>query len=307
VNTGVKLASFLAGLGVVFAVAAGAGTLAGPDDRAEEHEGGDTMTTTTRTGGDSAAATAVKGLQLAKDGYTLVPGTTELPATGGIYTFRITGPDGRVVTEYRDSHGKELHLIAVRRDLAGYAHLHPVRAADGTWSVQLTPSAGPGSYRIFADFTPARRDAGLTLGADLAVRGNFVPRELPAASRTAAADGYTVGLDGELKPGAVSTVTLTVRRAGEPVRDLQPYLGAYGHLVAIRAGDLAYLHVHPEAGGPGPEIRFKAEVPSAGSYRLFLDFQHAGKVRTAEFTAAAEGHGAGPAPASPAGGHGHGD
>jgi hypothetical protein len=75
-----------------------------------------------------------------------------------------------------------------------------------------------------------------------------------------------------------------------PVTDLQPYLAAYGHLVALREGDLAYLHVHPE-GTPGdgktaagPGIGFVAEVPSAGGYRLFLDFQHDGVVRTAEFT-----------------------
>lgn len=82
-------------------------------------------------------------------------------------------------------------------------------------------------------------------------------------------------------------------KAGAPVTDLQPYLAAYGHLVALRDGDLAYLHVHPD-GAPGdgrtkagPGITFYAQVPSAGAYRLFLDFQHAGTVRTAEFTALA--------------------
>ncbi|MDP9870255.1 hypothetical protein J2S55_009521 [Streptosporangium brasiliense] len=77
---------------------------------------------------------------------------------------------------------------------------------------------------------------------------------------------------------------------GKPVTDLQPYLGAYGHLVALRTGDLAYLHVHPDGEpgdgrtAPGPEITFYAEVPSRGDYRLFLDFQHEGTVRTADFT-----------------------
>ena len=82
----------------------------------------------------------------------------------------------------------------------------------------------------------------------------------------------------------------TVTKDGVPVTDLQPYLAAYGHLVALRAGDLAYLHVHP-AGAPGdgvtpagPGITFYATAPSAGDYRLFLDFRHAGVVRTAEFT-----------------------
>ena len=80
-------------------------------------------------------------------------------------------------------------------------------------------------------------------------------------------------------------------RDGRPVTDLQPYLGAYGHLVALRDGDLAYLHVHPD-GEPGdgddrarPRRRLRARRrPSPARYRLFLDFQHGGVVRTAEFT-----------------------
>ena len=103
---------------------------------------------------------------------------------------------------------------------------------------------------------------------------------------------YTVTLDGDLTAGTDADVTLTVERDGQPVTDLQPYLGAYGHLVALRDGDLAYLHVHPEnadTGEPeaGPQIGFVAEVPSAGRYFLYLDFKHGDRVRTAPFTVGA--------------------
>jgi len=68
---------------------------------------------------------------------------------------------------------------------------------------------------------------------------------------------------------------------------VQPYLGANGHLVALRDGDLAYLHVHPRVdGAPGSAVAFDAEVPSTGTYRLFFDFQVDGVVRTADFTVA---------------------
>jgi len=86
-----------------------------------------------------------------------------------------------------------------------------------------------------------------------------------------------------------------VARGGQPVTDLQPYLAAYGHLVALRDGDLAYPHVHPAgapgdgATQPGPDITFFATAPSAGVYRLFLDFRHGDVVRTAEFTVRADG------------------
>src|SRR5690606_10345924 len=136
----------------------------------------------------------------------------------------------------------------------------------------------------------------LTLGTDVFAPGEFRPVVHPV-SRTSSVDGYRVRLTGELKPGATSNLTLTVTRAGEPVTDLQPYLGAYGHLVALRTSDLAYLPVHPEgepgdgATKAGPGVTFAAEVPSAGTYRLFLDFKHQGKVRTADFTVEAHGHG----------------
>ena len=120
--------------------------------------------------------------------------------------------------------------------------------------------------------------------AHVAVAGDHVPRELPEQRATAAAgDGYEVTLDGSLTPGKAGELELAVARNGRPVTDLEPYLGAYGHLVALRAGDLAYLHVHPNEGEPGP-VSFTATAPSKGSYRLFLDFKHDGEVRTAAFT-----------------------
>ena len=89
--------------------------------------------------------------------------------------------------------------------------------------------------------------------------------------------------------GAEAELTLSVSRDGRPVTDLQPYLGAFGHLVALRSGDLAYLHVHPigEAGDgvtePGPEISFMATAPTAGRYLLYLDLQLDGVVRSIPF------------------------
>jgi hypothetical protein len=144
---------------------------------------------------------------------------------------------------------------------------------------------------VFADFVPTADGENRILGADVAVAGDFTPTPLPAESRTSEVDGYTVTLDGELTAGAESELTLSVSRDGAPVTDLQPYLGAYGHLVALRGGDLAYLHVHPaDDGEAGPDVRFFTTAPSAGTYRLFLDFQHQDVVRTAEFTVSAAAH-----------------
>ena len=141
---------------------------------------------------------------------------------------------------------------------------------------------------MFADFKASGAEA-ITLGNDLAVRGDYQPAAPAAETRTATVDGYTVTLDGDLVPGEEAKLTLSVTRDGAPVTDLEPYLGAYGHLVALRSGDLAYLHVHPEGTPgdgetePGPDVVFFAEVPSADRYHLYLDFKHEGVVRTAAF------------------------
>ncbi|SDG05001.1 hypothetical protein SAMN05660662_0150 [Blastococcus aurantiacus] len=307
-NTPTKLGTYALGLVAVFGAAAGIGNAVGPVGPAAPahdtatHDDPDTESSMDMTQQSSAAngAHAPGGLQISENGYTLQLDRPDLPV-GGVtpVSFRILGPDEEPVTAYDTAHDEDLHLIAVRRDLSGYQHVHPELSPEGTWSIPLNLTAG--MWRLFADFDPAGEDAALVLGADVAVAGGFTPVPLGEASTTAEVDGYTVTLDGDLVPGQESELTLSVSRDGQPVTDLQPYLAAYGHLVALRDGDLAYLHVHPagEPGDgvtkPGPDITFYATAPSAGDYRLFLDFKHGDVVRTAEFTGSAGA----PAPSVP--------
>jgi len=132
--------------------------------------------------------------------------------------------------------------------MSGFQHLHPTEQPDGTWTVPVTlPEAG--SYRVFADFSVD--DTPHTLADDLTVDGTVRSRQLPEP----------------------------VTGDGRPV-EVQDYLGAKGHLVALREGDLAFLHVHPDE----RSLRFEATFPTAGRYRLFLQFRTEGRVHTAAFT-----------------------
>lgn len=238
---------------------------------------------------ETGGPTQPPGLAISEAGYTLVPAQTSFAATGTTpFNFKIIGPDGKPLTSYQVTHEKDLHLIVVRRDLAGFKHVHPTRAAEGTWSIPFDFTAG-GTWRVFADFAPAALGRTLTLGADITVAGLFKPVPLPRATTTTNVEGYDVTLAGTPVAGKESELTFTVRRNGVAVTDLEPYLGAYGHLVSLRSGDLAYLHTHPTeeavAGGKGgPEIKFGTTFPTDGLYRLYLDFKHGGVVRTAEFT-----------------------
>ncbi|MET9394149.1 hypothetical protein ABZY20_27720 [Streptomyces sp. NPDC006624] len=295
-NTGLKITTFAVALAATFGTAYGVGRGVDPvvADNPPEHRDAHASPAAKQQEGDGHAGhdtPPAGGLQISEGGYTLDLRTPRVTAgQRAELRFTVRDADGRAVTAYQREHDKELHLIVASRDLDTYRHLHPTRAADGTWSTPVDlPRAG--GYRVFADFTPEREDArNLTLGTDLAVSGPYRPKELPAPDTTAEVNGYEVRLDGALRPGRAGELKLKVSRDGKPVTDLQPYLGAYGHLVALRSGDLAYLHVHPNGAPgdgttrPGPGISFTATAPSAGSYRLFLDFKHDGEVHTAAFT-----------------------
>lgn len=303
-NTIARLSAYAAALALAFGAAWGVGSavaglvvapgpVAGSDSHGA-HSGG------TDAGGHAHDATAPsvsgekpQGLVATAAGYTFVAQrTTFVPGEPAEFAFAISGSDGRPVTAFELGHERLLHLIVVRRDAVGFQHLHPTLGPDGVWRVALAlPAAGV--YRAFADFVPTGGPA-LVLGTDLFAPGEFTPVTSPP-SRVAQVDGYQVRLDGELVAGGASQVFATVSRDGAAVTDLEPYLGAFGHLVALRGSDLTYLHVHPDGAPPGPADRagpavaFTADIPTAGGYRLFLDFQHGGVVRTAEFTISTAG------------------
>lgn len=273
-NTGTKLSLYGASLVGVFAVSFGIGTIADPvgltNAEPVEHSGA-------MDDGDG-----LPGLAAATSDFTLVPGTDTFPTgRSETYTFQIVGEDG-VVTDFDVEHTKRMHLIVVRRDFTGFVHDHPMMSEDGTWTTDLDLS-DPGTYRVYADFVVDGDKH--TLGTDLFAPGPFEPRAVPAPASTAdAGDGYEVDIVGDVIAGEESTLRFTIRKDGRTVTDIPDYLGAKGHLVALRDGDLAYLHVHADE----EELLFEADFPTPGQYRLFLQFDHGGQVRTAAFTVDAQ-------------------
>lgn len=238
---------------------------------------------------DAAHDSGALGLTVEQDGYRLADVTApEEPGDAGTLSLTIRGPEGEAVTDFAESHEKELHLIAVREDGEHFRHVHPERDADGEWTVPWEWDAA-GSYRVFADFVPAATGENLTLSTTVPVAGDYSPRASGDEVTTAEVDDYEVTMGGHLTAGEASTLTATVTRDGEPVTTLEPYLGAFGHLVALRQEDLGYLHVHPHGDDPepgdtsGPDVVFEATAPTPGRYLLYLDFQVDGQVHTARF------------------------
>ena len=277
----------LAAFAVLLAALAGGGAVAGeaidPDRStpAEPHaeEPAEPGESGGHGGGDKAAH-PVRGIAVAENGLRLVIDDPEL-RRGRTETvrFRVIEESGETLRDFDVEHTKRMHVIVARRDLNGFQHLHPEQAEDGSWSLPLKLD-DPGSYRIFADFS--HEEEKTTLATDLRVDGVADLKPLPAPNANAVSDGgYDVRLDaGRAERGKEADLRFTISKDGKTIQP-EEYLGAGGHLVALREGDLAFLHVHPT---DDHAAAFAATFPTTGKYRLFLQFQHEARVHTVAYT-----------------------
>jgi len=143
----------------------------------------------------------------------------------------------------------------------------------------------PGTYRAIADFVIDGRK--YVLGTNLTAPGPARSIPLPPPALEGYSDGYGVELQrpAKLIAGQEAQLTFRITRNGQPARALEPYLGSYGHLVALHAPELAYSHVHPVSADPASSaVTFNTELRERGTYRLFLQFQTHGSVHTVAFT-----------------------
>jgi len=222
-------------------------------------------------------------------GYTLTVHGQPMSGMSMPVTFTIT-KEGKTVTQFDPQQTKLMHFYLIRDDLSGFQHLHPTMDTSGTWSVTTQARTG-GNYRIYVQFLPHADASGgaLVLSRPITIGGSPAPSTtLPAASSTTTIDGYTLTVGGTPKAGTETPLRITIGKGGTPVTDLQPYLDTYAHVTAIRSGDLAFAHLHP--GGTvngdhgGPTLTVNADLPEAGTYRMFIQFQTAGQPHTAPIT-----------------------
>jgi mono/diheme cytochrome c family protein len=220
-------------------------------------------------------------------------------AAGEPGTLRMSVREPRSATrvrEFETIHDRRFHLFIVSDDMREFSHVHPVQQADGSLELPVTFTR-PGAYRLYADFLPAGGTPQM-IGRTVLIGGTSLqglkPR-LPSLDEdwTAKADeGLRVRLhfeSGGLVAGIPSLLAFSLEDAATnaPVTDLEPLLGAWGH-VFILGGDLVTaVHSHPTTpltSAGGPKIHFYQRFPRAGAYRLWVQFQRGGAIATVPFT-----------------------
>ena len=212
---------------------------------------------------------------------------------------------GEPVGDLVRTHQVWMHMIITRADLGTFAHIHPEPTGTaGVYKVQATfPTAG--QYLVHSEF---RRNGEMTDVLD-AHTVTVAGRQLAAAPvptrdvRSWTGHGVRISLQGNATVGATTDLALTfahIDAAGHntgPVTDLQPYLGAAGHVVVMRADGSTFAHRHAEtvdsSGRPvlalpgtrfGPDLNLHVRFDRSGAYRLWAQFQLAdGTVITAPF------------------------
>lgn len=214
--------------------------------------------------------------------------------------FAVIGAEGPV-TKYDVVHEKQAHLILISRDLSEFQHLHPDMDPDGTWRGSVTfPKPGP--YRFYLDVTPTGASQQV-LRSDITVAGEASPATVEVDASPKTVEGVRIELSSdpaELKQGD-AMLTFRLSRDGKPVSDLEPYLGAMGHLVIVDEAGEQFLHAHPmnestessphthapgEGHAPergGPEVTFHTSFPAPGVYKMWGQFQRGGRILTAPF------------------------
>ncbi|MBV7506244.1 hypothetical protein KW850_13345 [Bacillus sp. sid0103] len=200
----------------------------------------------------------------------------------------IKDKSNKPIQSFDTVHEKKMHLFIVSKDLAYFSHIHPNYKGNGEFNFTTNFPTG-GEYKLISEFTPKG-------GGDPSVESHWVRIEgktaapnplIPDQKLTKVEDGKKVTLTFDhMMAGMTVHLNFTISDAtsNQPIKNLQPFLGAMGHAVAISGDAEKYLHIHPmTTDGSGPKVTFMTIFPEKGLYKVWGQFQHNGKVFTVPF------------------------
>jgi hypothetical protein len=209
---------------------------------------------------------------------------------------------GEAIKHFDKIHDKLMHLIIVNKeDLSHFAHIHPtLNKETGIFHISHT-FAKAGRYKMWIDAKPSGGIQTLTAftfnveGQPVHSPATITSDKTPVKEVVIEGQRYQVALDFQrenLGVGKNTKMTFEIRDAnGNPISNLEPLMAAGGHCVIIDADSREFLHVHPveevsDVVGwrGGPSISFLVNFPKLGLYRTWGQFQHEGRLLTADFT-----------------------
>ncbi|SEC05850.1 hypothetical protein [Paenibacillus sp. GP183] len=214
-------------------------------------------------------------------------GDMAMPNQDTTISIKIQDKDGKPIDKFDTVHEKQMHFIIVSKDLSFFNHIHPDYKGNGEFTVTTQfPTAG--EFKVIADITPTGMGA-MSKSQWMTVQGASPAQKSiePETTLTKVVDGKEVTLSFDhLMAGMELNLNFNIKDAAskQPVTDLQPYLGAVGHVVILTQDAENYLHVHPTVEkATGPDAKFMATFPHSGVYKIWGQFQQNGKVFTVPY------------------------
>ena len=215
------------------------------------------------------------------------------PGGRGASKLRLTIRDpatDRPVSSFATIHERLLHLFIIDRQLEYFRHVHPEQVSDGVF--ELRENIPAGQFMVIADFLPISGRPQM-LQRTIVTAGHrgalfsAAPNLTPDVPSEKVDRGVRVRVEATtLKAGKEATLRfiLTDATSNTPISDLEPFLGAPGHVLLVNADLTEANHVHPEEPATrGPVITFQPMMPAPGLYKLWLQFQRHGSVTTVPF------------------------
>lgn len=203
-------------------------------------------------------------------------------------SIQIQDNTGKPIEKFQVSHEKQMHLIVVNKDLSFFNHIHPDYKGKGLFQIRTQFPTG-GDYKLIADFIPEGGEA-KTESQWVKVSGDVPAAQplTPETNLTKVVEGKEVSLSfDQLQAGKELTMTFNFLDAStkQPITNLEPYLGAVGHVVILSADAEKYIHNHPlEEKATGPQAKFGTAFPASGIYKLWGQFKHQGKTFIVPYT-----------------------
>lgn len=201
------------------------------------------------------------------------------------------------LNDLKEVHTQKIHVLVIDDSLSDYHHLHPKPTQEpGVYQFTWEPSKKQYAYRMWVDIVPLKTNTQEYVIAELLPPKTYSkPKINTQPSLESTVDGYHFQLSFDKMPlvigqPAMGEIKVTDAQ-GKPVRNLEPVMGAFAHIVGFNIDFKTVVHIHPMGKEPnkntergGPELQFHLEPEKIGFTKLFAQVKINGKELFAPFS-----------------------
>ncbi|MEM9922210.1 MAG: hypothetical protein AAF915_00390 [Cyanobacteria bacterium P01_D01_bin.50] len=186
---------------------------------------------------------------------------------------------------------KQMYMVVVSNDLRFFDLVQA--SYKSSQNIEVKPKfPAPGDYTVFSDYNPFGEKEQISV-EKVSIPGEVpFPTELESFGKTKTLSDTIIDLslsEANIKPGKKVALKFELKQASnkEPIKDLKPYLGQKANLVVIKSSssltDSDYIDSEMIKNSPNNQLHFTTKFPQPGTYKLWLQFNRNGKVKTADF------------------------